>query len=173
MSWEFIHIVRRTYQGDDNWGEMFIQTVKGAWERLCYTYELPWDVYVSGPLSGKSKNNISRIKIGTYDLKPRSNGPKGWRLELQNTGHRTNIQIHRSHSSMFIQGCILPVNFNNLSASKLKKGDPSIQTQSIALMNKIKNRYDKMKSKKKDNPSLTIAARLPALHIMPRSSMYA
>ena len=125
------------------------------------------------PLSGKSKNNISRIKIDTYDLKPRSNGPKGWRLELQNTGHRTNIQIHRSHSSMFIQGCILPVNFNNLSASKLKKGDPSIQTQSIALMNKIKNRYDKMKSKKKDNPSLTIAARLPALHIMPRSSMYA
>jgi hypothetical protein len=90
-------------------------------------------------------NNLSRIKIGTYDLKPRIDGPKGWRLELNNTGHRKNIQIHRAHSSMFIQGCILPLSFNNLSENKLTKGDPVIQTQSVGLMNKIKLRYEALK----------------------------
>ncbi len=128
---------------------MFIRTTRGTWERLCYTYELPWNVYESGPLLGKSKNNLSRIKIGIYDLKPRSDGPKGWRLELQNTGHRSNIQIHRAHSSLFIEGCILPLNFNDLSASKLKKGGPLIQAQSTALMNNIKSRYEKIKTGKK------------------------
>ncbi len=150
MSWEFIYILRRTYQNEDRWGEMYIQTVNGlSWERLCYTSELPWDEYESGALSGKSKNDLSRIKIGTYGLKIRSDGPKGWRLELKNTGHRLNIQIHRANSSMSAKGCILPVIFNNFSASKLKKGDPSIHTQSLVLMNTIKNRYEKINTEKK------------------------
>lgn len=173
MSWEFIYIVRRTYQGDDNWGEMHIKTATGSWARLCYSYELPWQVYESGALKGRSKNDVSRIKIGTYNLKPRSDGPKGWRLELQNTGHRSNIQIHRAHPSMLIQGCILPLKFNNLSASKLKKGDPQIQTQSEALMNQLKNRYITLKTGKKGNPSLGIAATLPPLHIRQGGSLYA
>lgn len=173
MSWDFFVIVRRTYQGDDNWGEMFIRTSTGTWERLCYTYELPWDTFKSGTLLGKSKNNLSRIKVGIYDMKPREDGPKGWRLELQNTSHRSNIQIHRAHSSMFIQGCILPVKFNHFSRSGLKKGDPLIQTQSIALMNIIRNRYEKIAKGKTGNPSLTIAATLPAMHIKLGDSMYA
>ena len=100
----------------------------------------------------------SLIKIGVYDLKPRSDGPKGWRLELQNTGHRSNIQVHRAHKSMFIEGCILPVHFYEFSASGLQKGDPEIQSKSVELMNKIKIRYDLLNPTKQGNAQIIIAA---------------
>ena len=74
---------------------------------------------------------------------------------------------------MFIQGCILPLNFNNLSPSMLKKDDPQIQTQSVALMNQIKNRYNTLKIGKSGNPSLTIAATLPPQHIRQGGPFYA
>lgn len=173
MSWDFIHVVRRTFQGDDNWGEMFIQNAQGQWEKLCFTYELPWETFNAGPHIGKSKNNVSRVKIGGYNLKPRTDGPKGWRLELQNTGHRTNIQIHRAHKSMFIQGCMLPVSFNNLSTDALKKGDPLIQIQSTTLMTKIKNRYATLKTGKTGDATLNISATLPAKANIPGANRYA
>ncbi|RDH85973.1 MAG: hypothetical protein DIZ80_00425 [endosymbiont of Galathealinum brachiosum] len=173
MSWNFIHVVRRTFQSDDNWGEMFIQNTQGQWEKLCFTYELPWDTFSSGPHTGKSKNNHSRVKIGDYNVKPRADGPKGWRLELQNTGHRSNIQIHRAHKSMFIQGCMLPVSFNNLSTNALNKGDPLIQIQSTTLMTKIKNRYDLLKTGKTGDATLTISATLPAKVNIPGANKYA
>ena len=71
----------------------------------------------------------------------RSDGPKGWRLELQNTGHRSNIQIHRAHRTMAIQGCILPVHFDDLSQSPPNVGSNIIQTRSVALMQQIHSRY--------------------------------
>lgn len=58
MAWDFIHIGRRNYHGDDNWGEMYIKTTDDKWEWLSYTYELPW----KPDAAGKSKNDISRIK---------------------------------------------------------------------------------------------------------------
>ncbi len=173
MSWDFIHIIRRTYQSDDNWGRMYIQNTQGQWEELCFTYELPWETFDSGPHTGRSRNNHSRVRIGAYNVKPRADGPKGWRLELQNTGHRTHIQIHRAHKSMFIEGCILPVSFNNLSTDALKKGDPSIQTQSTALMTDIKTRYDTLKANKEDDATLVISATLPAKANIPGASRYA
>ena len=71
----------------------------------------------------------------------RFDGPKGWRLELQNTGHRSNIQIHRAHRTMAIQGCILPVHFDDLSQSPPNVGSTIIQTRSVALMQQIHSRY--------------------------------
>jgi hypothetical protein len=164
MSWDFVYVRRATYLGDDNWGDLFLQDGNGHWERLCYTYELPWIVSLSGQHAGKSKNNHSRIKIGTYDLKVRTSGTKGWRLQLEGTGHRKWIQIHRAHKSMYIEGCILPVEFNNLEGSKIKKGSPEIQNQSVALMKKIKDRYDELKVGKEGKPTLMIAAILPPVH---------
>lgn len=102
MAWEFISIHRKSVLGDDNWGNMYIKNQEGQWETLCYSYELTWSENLGGPLNGKSKNKVSQITWGIYQLKPRHDGPKGWRLELQNTGHRENIQIHRAHSSMYI-----------------------------------------------------------------------
>lgn len=165
MSWEFIHVQRKVFQGSDNWGVMYIKTLNGDWEKLCYSYELPWKTFDSGPLQGKSKNSESRIKIGNYNLLPRSDGPKGWRLELQGTGHRKNIQIHRAHKSMFIEGCILPVHFNNFTESQLSKGDAVIQTQSVALMQDIKARYDQLKVQNNGDASIVISAMLPAMLI--------
>ncbi len=134
--------------------------MKDEFEWLCYSYELPWIEYQVGTLKGKSKNNKSRVKLGNYELLPRKDGPKGWRLELQGTGHRTNIQIHRAHRSLFIQGCILPVHFNR--DSNIKKNNQLIQTKSIELMNKIKKRFEDLETENQGNALLCISAMLPA-----------
>jgi len=163
MAWEFLYLQRDVYQGDRNWGLLFIKTDSDEWEKLSYSYELPWKTYGSGSKEGKSISSQSRIKIGVYDLKPRSDGPKGWRLELQNTGHRSNIQVHRAHKSMFIEGCILPVHFYEFSASGLQKGDPEIQSKSTELMNKIKTRYETLNPTKQGSAQIVIAAMLPPM----------
>lgn len=101
----------------------------------------------------------------------RSDGPKGWRLELLNTGHRQNIQVHRAHKSMYIEGCILPVDFIDFRNAPstgigpievLQKGEPKIERRSIALMKKIRERYELLKADERGNPTITICALLPA-----------
>jgi len=175
MAWDFLYIVRRNYQGDNNWGDMYIKTKDNKWEWLSYTYELPW----KPDGTGKSTSNQSRIKIGSYNLivrtdgKAREAGGKGWRLELQGTGHRQYIQVHRAHSSMFIQGCILPVHFKNISSSTIQVGNIQIQNKSIELMEKIEARYKELVKIKKGNPALVIAAKLPPNQITNRSHAYA
>lgn len=125
MAWEFLHIVRREFQGDSNWGEMHMKTTAKKWEWLCYTYELPW----KADANGKSINQQSRVEMGVYGLNIRTDGPKrelggkGWRLELLKTGHRTAVQIHRAAKNLYIEGCILPVHFNTLQGASIKKGD--------------------------------------------------
>lgn len=64
---------------------------------------------------------------------------------------------------MAIEGCILPVHFNNFTESNITKGDAVIQTQSVVLMQEIKARYEQLTKKNKGNASLTIAAILPAM----------
>lgn len=175
MAWDLIHIVRRNYHGDDNWGEMYLKTTDDKWEWLSYTYELPW----KPDASGKSTNDISRIKIGTYALTVREDGDsrqiggKGWRLQLKPTGHRNYIQIHRAHTSLYIEGCILPVHFNSISGDSIQKGDIRIIKQSIKLMEKIEDRYDVLKAGKKGSAELIITAKLPAKLITNRSRDYA
>jgi len=171
MAWDFLYIVRRVYHGENNWGDMYMKTADGKWEWLSYTYELPW----KPDAKGKSMENISRIKIGSYQLfvrddgTPRLTGGKGWRLELKNTGDRTNIQIHRSSRNMSIKGCILPVHFNSLTGASIKKGDIRITNKSLELMDKIKERYTELKKNKKGNPTLSIAAKLPPKLVTNRS----
>ena len=143
MAWDFLYIVRREYHGDNNWGEMYMQTTSKKWQWLSYTYELPW----SANSSGKSSNNHSRIDIGVYELFTRTDGRgrefggKGWRLELLKTGHRGNIQIHRAATGMGTKGCILPVHFNTLRGSAIKRGDDIIVIRSSMLMDKIQAQW--------------------------------
>lgn len=173
MAWNFLYIVRRNFHGDDNWGEMYIKTTSGRWEWLSYTYELPW----KSDGNGKSSKNVSRIKIGTYELNvridglPRRGGGKGWRLELQNTGHRTNIQIHRATPSLYIKGCILPVHFNNLQSSSIKRGDMRISTKSEKIMDKIEARLKVLNGagNAKGKPAVKIVANMPAELVTNRS----
>lgn len=173
MAWEFLYIVRREFRGDSNWGDMYMKSVDDKkWERLCYTYELPW----KADAGGKSINDHSRVEMGVYELTIRTDGKNGWRLELLNTAHRTNIQVHRAARNMYIEGCILPVHFNTFQGSDIKKGDPVISTWSEVLMDKIKVHLTNltMKSKKTaGRPTLTIAETMPAELLTDRSRTHA
>lgn len=181
MSWEFLHVRRRTFQSSDNFGTMFMVNAAGEWEKLCYTFERPWfedehgrsqATYVQ--TSTKKKVPGSRIREGTYELVERSDGPKGWRLELKNTEHRTNIQIHRAHKSLYIEGCILPVSFldfrefadDGTLLRRLKRGDQTITSASVKLMGLIRARYQELKATRAadDCATLVISAFLPAYH---------
>ena len=106
----------------------------GRWEFLCYSYELPW----VPDKQGKSTKSKSCIESGIYEMYLRSDGEKGWRLELIGTKHRTNVQVHRAHKSLYIEGCILPVNFQG----EFKKGNKKNQDDSVALMRQIRQRYE-------------------------------
>ncbi len=175
MAWEFLHLVRREFQGNSNWGEMYMKTIAKKWEWLCYTYELPW---ISGP-DGKSIIKLSRIEMGVYGLKTREDGDprplgKGWRLQLQNTKHRHDVQIHRAAPNLFIEGCILPVHFNTFSEPTIRKGDHQIRTQSINLMEEIKGRWvNLVASGVAGDPTISIAETLPAEKITDRSHAHA
>ncbi|PTX14706.1 hypothetical protein C8N40_110135 [Pontibacter mucosus] len=52
-------------------------------------------------------NYISSIPKGTYSAKIRTDGSKGWRIELENVPNRKNIQIHVGNYTRQILGCIL------------------------------------------------------------------
>ena len=176
MAWEFLYSVRREFQGDNHWGEMYIKTAARRWEWLCYTYELPWKANAAG----KSINGLSRVEMGVYELSIRTDGGprpigKGWRLELLKTGHRGNVQIHRAAPSMYIQGCILPVHFNTFQGSTIQKGNEIIRTQSTALMDKIQVRLVNLQNNgtTTGRPTLTIAEKLPPGLITNRSHAHA
>ncbi len=160
MAWPFLHVQRDCFQSPTpSWGTLFMIDSKGKWNRFSYSYELPWHA----DAHGHSKSKISCIEIGTYELIVRTDGNKGWRLELQGTGHRVNIQVHRAHKSMYIEGCILPVHVHNLKDAGLKVGDKIIQTQSVALVKQIRERYEELAPLNKGNPTICISALLPPM----------
>lgn len=74
---------------------------------------------------------------------------------------------------MYIEGCILPVPFNNLTSSGFRKGQAVVQTESLALMGQIKDRYELLKNKNEyknaGNAALVIAAVLPT-KLMPEKA---
>jgi hypothetical protein len=80
---------------------------------------------------------------------------------------------------MYIEGCILPVTFEDFrenaksGAKQIKKGDTSIQRKSEGLMSAVRSRYDALKTGKSGRPTITIAARLPAVLEQKRTTAYA
>jgi hypothetical protein len=176
MAWDFLFVVRRLYKGADEWGRMYIKNSSDEWEFLSYTYELPW----KEDRRGRSLSKKSRIKEGSYEMNVRTDGPKGWRLELLETGSRRNIQVHRAHKSMYIEGCILPVHFEDFVdrttdvVSVVKKGQQVIQKRSVELMGQIRERYDQLSAIHEGSPTITLSALLPAMHrITTQASAYA
>jgi len=49
-----------------------------------------------------------RILPGTYQAFTRTDGPKGWRIELKNVIGREQIEIHSGNFPRDTSGCILP-----------------------------------------------------------------
>jgi hypothetical protein len=144
--------------GDNRWGRMYLRAIPTGWAKLCYSYELPW----REDAAGRSLNDLSRIKEGSYDLKVRVNGPKGWRLELLGTGHRKNIQVHRAAPNLFIQGCILPIHFRSSNPRTVPGADPVNKVKSTAFMEKIREQYEFLADFETGKPCLEISAILPA-----------
>jgi hypothetical protein len=65
---------------------------------LCYTLELPWK---------DNQQNVSCIPQGAYSGFVRTDGTRGWRIELQAVPGRGHIQIHVGNYPSDILGCIL------------------------------------------------------------------
>jgi hypothetical protein len=153
MSWNFLYVCRDLFYRDHGptWGDLYIRDGV-QWQWLCYSYELPWRM----DKLGHSLKRKSCIEEGTYEMHVRTGGAKGWRLELEGTGHRGNVQVHRAKASMGIAGCILPVHFNDFRKADLHHGDPVIERTSISLMCKIKSRYDHLKAVNHGKPKIVI-----------------
>lgn len=63
-----------------------------------YTLELP---------DFNNRDYISSIPKGTYSALIRTDGDKGWRVELIEVDNRENVQIHVGNYTSQIDGCIL------------------------------------------------------------------
>ena len=152
MSWPFLKLIRRASTNRDRWGTLYAIGKDGSWSQFSYTYELPWRPNAKG----KSRPYKSRIEPGTYEMMVKSHGPKGWRLELLNTGHRRKIQIHRAHESMYIEGCILPVSFLGFPFEKQNEPKDITAFFSILKMVNLRLMYQDLSPGKDGNPTIQI-----------------
>ena len=64
----------------------------------CHTLELPYR---------DNKSEISSIPAGHYKGFVRTDGARGWRIELKNVPQRTNVQIHVGNYTRDTTGCTL------------------------------------------------------------------
>ena len=65
----------------------------------CYVLEKP---------PGNNAPYVSAIPQGTYKVKVRTDGDKGWRLELVDVPDRPNVQIRIGNYPEDTVGCLLP-----------------------------------------------------------------
>lgn len=67
-------------------------------EELCNTLEPPFQ---------NNEEDISSIPAGKYSASLRYDGPRGWRIQLQDVPDRTVIQIHLGNFPRDTKGCVL------------------------------------------------------------------
>ena len=67
-------------------------------DQVCYSLELPWK---------DNQSNVSCVPVGTYAGKIRTDGTKGWRIELESVPNRTYVELHVGNFPGEIQGCVL------------------------------------------------------------------
>lgn len=80
------------------------------------TMEVRSDVRGAGSFFGSSLETRTAgdlgdkdpIQAGQYEGRIRTDGRRGWRIELQDVLGYTNIQIHRGATKRDVKGCILP-----------------------------------------------------------------
>jgi hypothetical protein len=65
----------------------------------CYVLELP---------PAGNALYVSAIPAGTYPVRVRADGNRGWRLELSRVPGRSNVQIHVGNYPKDTVGCLLP-----------------------------------------------------------------
>jgi hypothetical protein len=92
-------------------GDLYISSpqfpVSDRGTKICQALELAWR---------KNINEISAVPKGEYGGFVRTDGPRGWRIELDGTGERKNIQIHVGNRPKDTFGCLLPGTGNSTDA---------------------------------------------------------
>lgn len=66
---------------------------------MCYVLEKRWV---------DNLPEISSIPAGTYPAFVRTDGSKGWRIELKNVPERPQVQLHVGNTPADSRGCLLP-----------------------------------------------------------------
>ncbi len=85
-------------------------------------------------------NEISAVPKGDYSGFVRTDGPRGWRIELEGTGTRKNIQIHLGNRPKDTIGCILPGTGDSTDAQCLIAGSKQAMDQIRAAYGESNNR---------------------------------
>lgn len=85
---------------------------------VCYTLELPWLYNI---------RNKSCIPEGSYYGKIRTDGSKGWRIQLEGVPNRDWIQIHIGNYIREIEGCILVGKDTNPRNCEVSKSDSALE----------------------------------------------
>lgn len=83
----------QTCQDESTLGRLLIDG-----EGLGRTLELPWR---------NNERGISRIPAGSYEATIRTDGKRGWRLQLKDVADRSYVQVHVGNYQRQIEGCIL------------------------------------------------------------------
>ena len=90
-------------------------TVKVARNMTCNDGSIMGSLYLNDEFIGRTlelpfRNNetgISSIPAGSYVTSMRSDGGRGWRIQLENVPGREYIQLHVGNFQNEIEGCIL------------------------------------------------------------------
>ncbi|SEM06056.1 protein of unknown function [Syntrophus gentianae] len=93
-----INVNRETETAQSTQGELQVGT------QTLRTLELP----DRENASTNDSTTAGRIPAGTYQAHVRTDGPRGWRLELEGVPGRENVQIHVGNTPEDTTGCILP-----------------------------------------------------------------
>jgi len=93
--------------------------------------ELPWK---------NNQSNISRIPEGSYPGFIRSDGKRGWRIQLKGVPDREFVQIHVGNYQRQIEGCIL------VGTDVTNVGNECMVTNSKTTLNNIRAKFEQMSS---------------------------
>ncbi|MEO0683499.1 MAG: DUF5675 family protein [Cyanobacteria bacterium J06649_11] len=90
--------IDRVYYSDFAIGGCTIGYLSIDGEVICYTLELPYR---------NNESNISSIPSGSYYGHIRTDGNRGWRIELEHVAYRKYIQVHVGNYTSETSGCTL------------------------------------------------------------------
>ncbi len=111
------------------------------------TLELPWR---------NNETSVSRIPPGTYAASMRTDGARGWRVELADVRDRKKVQMHIGNYARETEGCILVG--DNVTEDKGNKA--CMVTNSAATIDAIRGRIRLMGESVNDKMTVSVPIRV-------------
>ena len=106
---------------------------------ICYVLERPWV---------DNLPYISSIPVGTYHGFVRTDGPKGWRIELADVPKRPHIQLHIGNTTADSVGCLLP-------GMKLDEDSLCTVIDSATAMSKLRTAFETQEESSESSVPIT------------------